>query len=271
MRWPSEFTELLTNRGREILDQGLVAPQFEFDNGETPYVSLRDVVDSEQARVCLAAFESRFAAIRPYRVDYRIPGASQARPELDYSSSPFCARHYQMTCPMDGYDPRYDEAGLRNSRSFFDDSGLRTFAQSDSIRRFAEKVTGYELRQREGSGILVVCYGAYDYLSPHTDVSWPFTAGWDSENRAIAYVDFHLIFGNDAVAHQYIVMQDGAHLNKILGGPPFNGAISVYRLPLWHYSTPLVPKPGREDEARRWILMLNYQIVGDDRPKLLCE
>jgi hypothetical protein len=29
----------------------------------------------------------------------------------------------------------------------------------------------------------------------------------------------------------------------------------VYRLPFWHYTTPLVAKPGAEDAARRWVLL----------------
>jgi hypothetical protein len=33
------------------------------------------------------------------------------------------------------------------------------------------------------------------------------------------------------------------------------GGITAYRLPFWHYATPLVAKPGREREARRWVLL----------------
>jgi hypothetical protein len=29
----------------------------------------------------------------------------------------------------------------------------------------------------------------------------------------------------------------------------------VYRLPFWHYTTPLVGRPGKEDAARRWVLL----------------
>jgi hypothetical protein len=34
-----------------------------------------------------------------------------------------------------------------------------------------------------------------------------------------------------------------------------SGRITAYRLPLWHYTTPLVAKRGREAEARRWVLL----------------
>jgi hypothetical protein len=29
----------------------------------------------------------------------------------------------------------------------------------------------------------------------------------------------------------------------------------VYRLPFWHYTTPLAAKPGAEATARRWVLL----------------
>jgi len=31
--------------------------------------------------------------------------------------------------------------------------------------------------------------------------------------------------------------------------------VSAYRLPFWHYVTPLVAAPGRAREARRWVLL----------------
>jgi len=33
------------------------------------------------------------------------------------------------------------------------------------------------------------------------------------------------------------------------------GRITAYRLPLWHYTTPLVARRGCEAEARRWVLL----------------
>ncbi len=40
------------------------------------------------------------------------------------------------------------------------------------------------------------------------------------------------------------------------------GAISIYKLPFWHYTTPLWGKPGREDAARRWLLLGTFRIAG---------
>jgi len=33
------------------------------------------------------------------------------------------------------------------------------------------------------------------------------------------------------------------------------GVVTAYRLPLWHYKTPLVAKRGRHKDARRWVLL----------------
>ncbi len=33
------------------------------------------------------------------------------------------------------------------------------------------------------------------------------------------------------------------------------GGVTCYRLPFWHYTTPMVAKRGREEQARRWVLL----------------
>ena len=43
------------------------------------------------------------------------------------------------------------------------------------------------------------------------------------------------------------------HFSRIETAGP--GRITAYRLPLWHYTTPLLARRGREAEARRWVLL----------------
>ena len=43
--------------------------------------------------------------------------------------------------------------------------------------------------------------------------------------------------------------------------------IAVYRLPFWHYTTPLIARRGREHEARRWLLLGSFDF--DPPPKRL--
>ena len=47
-----------------------------------------------------------------------------------------------------------------------------------------------------------------------------------------------------------------------------SGRITAYRLPLWHYTTPLVAKRGREAEARRWVLLGTF-LFASSPPSIL--
>jgi hypothetical protein len=56
------------------------------------------------------------------------------------------------------------------------------------------------------------------------------------------------------VAHQYLVYARSGHFSETV---PVHetGCVTVYRLPFWHYTTPLAAKPGREKDAARWVLL----------------
>jgi hypothetical protein len=36
-------------------------------------------------------------------------------------------------------------------------------------------------------------------------------------------------------------------------------SIAVYQLPFWHYTTPMLARPG-VDDARRWLLLASYMV-----------
>ena len=55
-------------------------------------------------------------------------------------------------------------------------------------------------------------------------------------------------------------MSATAHLSEIRNVAMESG-LAIYKLPFWHYRTPLAGKPGREKRARRWLLA-SYDIVG---------
>jgi hypothetical protein len=64
----------------------------------------------------------------------------------------------------------------------------------------------------------------------------------------------HLTFATPAVAHQWLVYSKGGHFSEMQNVTTVGG-ITVYRLPFWHYTTPLMAKPGAEADARRWVLL----------------
>ncbi len=121
---------------------------------------------------------------------------------------------------------------------------------SETFRRFAEAVVGKPLQARHW-GRQVICYGAGDYSGPHND-HHP-----ESEIARNGFVDLHVMFSNDAVRSQWLVYEERGFLSASheVSGP---AGIAVYRLPFWHYTTPLVAKKGREGEARRWLLLGSF-------------
>jgi hypothetical protein len=262
--WPCEFSDLLSEQARALLDQPAPLAQFAMDNGQTPYVNLGQVIDPAARDAGLELLEQGWPIMQGHREENPLRPEDQCAPELDYASCPYNSRLYHMFCPI------ASDSGDEDFRRFFLDSGLLAMCRSDSMRRFAEAITGYRLLQNQRSGVLVICYGAHDYLSLHNDVKWPMQAGWVDSAEPIAYVDLHLSFVTDAAEQQYLVIQEGRFCNRIMGGKPVNGTVSVYRLPFWHYATPLVPRAGEDAQCRRWIVMANYEIVGDNRPKILC-
>jgi hypothetical protein len=118
--------------------------------------------------------------------------------------------------------------------------------RSASFRAFAETLAGRPLDAEFGQQVL--CYGPGDYAGPHTD-HHP-----EDARAAKGYIDFHVSFGSKAVAHQYLVYARDGHFTEMVDvNTP--GGITVYRLPFWHYTTPLIARRGREASARRWVVL----------------
>lgn len=246
MKFPSKFADL--DLGGFVCKN----PYQQFIKGslQTPYQSFSGIIKQPNLLECL---EHYWPIMKNNRIEQKLPNNSHFDVDQDYRSSPYTARHFQM---FQGFDQELDES----QEVFFKKSNLLNFCQSASLKQFAESVTGYKLSQDSKSGVLVVCYGPYDYLSSHNDVKWPLAAGWTNITEPTEYVDVHLTFTTAGVDQQFLVLQNGHFLNDIRGGKPVNGTIGVYRLPFWHYTTPLIPKEGQEDNARRWIIMVNYAI-----------
>lgn len=129
--------------------------------------------------------------------------------------------------------------------------GVTDLLASTALRHFGEVATG--LRLAECHDMQVLLYRAGDYSGPHND-HHPETSA-----TRCGYVDVHLSLPNPDVAHQWLVYEDQGHLSRIESVARL-GALSVYLLPFWHYTTPLTAKPGHERSARRWVLIATYLI-----------
>lgn len=124
--------------------------------------------------------------------------------------------------------------------------GLVTMLRSDSFAALARALAGAALAKTRG--VQVLCYGHGDYAGPHTD-HHP-----EDARAKDGYIDVHLSLTNAATAHQWLVYARRGHFSEITSAA-LRGGLTGYRLPFWHYTTPLVAKRGREDDARRWVML----------------
>jgi hypothetical protein len=120
--------------------------------------------------------------------------------------------------------------------------GLARMMRSDSFRAFAEALAGRKLRP--GWGLQVLRYGPGDYAGPHND-HHP-----ENADAQKGYIDLHLSLCTRGVAHQWLVYSRAGHFSEIVSvAAP--ATVTAYRLPFWHYTTPLVGAP----KAARWVLL----------------
>jgi hypothetical protein len=234
-KFPSEFEAFLSPAGRRLLAgrgklAGMLAdPRRRFLAAD----GLLDRVRLEGARRLLDR------ALLPIltRIDHPIPPEAISEMTEDYGELlPKAMRAW--TAAFERRRGRAWEAA--------EEIGLSAMLRSQSFRLFAERLAGRPLRPRWG--IQALCYGPGDYAGPHND--------HHPQNAAArhGYLDLHLTLVGPAVAQQFLVYAVAGHFSRIEPAA-VDGRLTAYRLPLWHYTTPLQARPGREAEARRWVLL----------------
>ncbi|HXH40515.1 MAG TPA: hypothetical protein VNN08_17925 [Thermoanaerobaculia bacterium] len=237
--FPSEFSDLLNKRGRRLLANPPRLDVFR-SRRTTPIVVFDDLIDDRVARSCIALLDrAMYPVIR--RMETPIPREWIASMKRNYSDS------LKKTV-------RVKTATLNSRKSHALDAarevGLAEMMLSQSFRAFAEAIVGMPV-QRNRWGRQVICYEEGDYSGPHNDHHPE-----DATTRN-GFVDLHVMFSNDAVRSQWLVYEERGFLSashEVSG----RSGIAVYRLPFWHYTTPLVARPGRESAARRWLLLGSF-------------
>lgn len=234
--FPRDFAEILTPKGRRVLEGrasdycgALAAP-------ERHFLLLDRAIDR--------AWTARaHAALAGALLPHMAPLSAAIPPE----SISFQTRNHQerlrKTARMwTAYLVRRDSLAWAAAERL----GLIAMMESPAYRRFAEMLAGRTLARRFGRQVLA--YGPGDYAGPHTDHH-------PEDGRARdGYIDLHLTLGTPDVAHQYLVYALNGHFSEIVNvNQP--GAIAAYRLPFWHYTTPLKARPGREKTARRFVIL----------------
>jgi hypothetical protein len=238
-RFPEELDDLLTPAGRRLLAD---PPQLEalMARKHAPLVVLDNVIADGVARECIRLLDQ---AMFPVLRRMYFPIAREALTGMK--------RNYSEKLPK---TVRVRTATFNSARSKALDAarqcGLAQMMESKSFHRLGQCVTAPPLRQDRWSR-QVICYETGDYSGPHND-HHPERA--DARN---GFIDLHLMFSNDDVASQLLVYEDRGYLSQV-HEVSSRAAIAVYRLPFWHYTTPLVARRGREETARRWLLLGSF-------------
>jgi len=233
--FPQELADLLSPRGRRLLTRP--DPLWGCLSREgRRFVALQGLLDPSKARACLALLEKAMVGTLA-RMEQPIPPTATWGMQENYAELlPKAAR--VSTAMLDRPKAR--------SYQVAQELGLIRMLRSESFHTLAEKLNGRPLRARWG--IQLLCYQAGDYAGPHNDHHPEDAEAQDG------YLDLHLTFANPAVSRQLLVYERQGHLSHVADVNRLGG-LTAYRLPFWHYTTPLEGRPHREQEARRWVLL----------------
>jgi hypothetical protein len=232
---PIEFEDLLTRAGKRVL-AGSASACGALADPRRRFVALRGMVDTAKAEGVRTTLERAMAALLT-DLSQPIP------PETIWAMK----RNYDDWLPK---SVRCRTAYLENRRGAAwrqaKELGLVDLLSSPSMIAFGEAVLGRKLSPKGGQQVLR--YGHGDYAGPHTDHT-P-----EIKRAAKGYLDFHLSLVGPGVAHQYLVYAKSGHFTEMVPVME-SGCLTLYRLPFWHYTTPLQAKPKQEKKAARWVLL----------------
>ena len=241
-RFPKEFSDLLNKKGHRVLERGHANPLASLPKSATPFMLATDLIDESVAKKCQRLLDRKmYEQVRPIRVpvppetitemtvnyDEKLPKSMSFKTATFYSKS---AKSYRVA----------------------EEIGLFEMMESESFFQLAKALTGFDLINDTSAQCIL--YEEGDYAGPHND-HHP-----EHENALDGYVDVHLMFANDLVTNQHLIYEkDGGFLNGT-ADITICGSIAVYKLPFWHYTTPLLGKKRGGTTARRWLLLGSFDI-----------
>jgi hypothetical protein len=241
-KFPHQFSELLTPYGLKILKGEDEHARSLFRQTKKYFVMLDKAIDKRKAEDCMEMLDKHL---------YPHLAVEQRRIALD-SISGMQRNYSEMLNKTMRVRTAFFQRRIARSYRAAERIGLSQMMRSDTFTDFAEVVTGFKLDR--DLNLQAICYEHGDYAGPHND-HHP-----EEESIREGFIDFHIMFTNKSVAHQYLVYEEKGHFSEIRD-VNIQGGISIYKLPFWHYTTPLAGKHGREREARRWLLLGTYRIL----------
>jgi len=231
---PVEFEDLLSASGKRVLG-GTHALCGTLANPRTRFLVRDDLLDRRKAERVRRVLEASLVDTLEL-MEQPIPPESISAMRHDYGERlPKTSRARTI------YFESRREPGVKAAERI----GLVRLMRSASFRAFGEALAGRRLAS--GWGLQALRYGPGDYAGPHND-HHP-----ENKDARAGYIDLHLSLCSPGVAHQWLVYSRAGHFSEIVSVAKA-AAVTAYRLPFWHYTTPLVAKRGRAD-AVRWVLL----------------
>ena len=228
---PSEFEDLLSRQGRRVL-AGTHPLCGALANPRTRFLVAEDLLDrAKVARVRRIVEAELPDVLEP--IEKPIPPDTIFEMKKDYAELlPKSSRARTI------YFESRREPGVKAAERI----GLARMMRSQSFGAFAEALAGRKLASKWG--LQVLRYGPGDYAGPHND-HHP-----ENDKAVGGYIDLHLSLCGPGVDHQWLVYSRAGHFSEIVSvAAP--ATVTAYRLPFWHYTTPLVGTP----KAGRWVLL----------------
>lgn len=250
MKLPNEFCDILTKTASKWLTNKATP----FDAGVGGY---RKVENAIRLDICNLIMSKLEAEVKPYLnpVNHVVPTNPQAMywhkkqglPPLSWRSSTlFCnyadpaatyvdAPHLSTT--QEGYDA-------------FESTGIPQLFRSESWHEWVLNVLGEDESnfQPPNLNIQTSRYVTGDNIGLHNDY-------YGTKNKPAWFIDSHISFVNQWVKQQFMLF--GHESIDQVTDLTNMGSIGLYKLPLWHSVTPLVAKRGHEQDAYRWLLILD--------------
>lgn len=228
---PAEFEDLLSRAGRQVL-AGTHPLCGALADPRTRFVAREDLLDRARVGRLRRALEANLRdVLEP--LERPIPPETISEMRHDYGELlPKTSRARTI------YFESRREPGVKAAERL----GLVRLMRSPSFKAFAEGLAGRKLAA--GWGLQVLRYGPGDYAGPHND-HHP-----ENKDAKGGYIDLHLSLCTPGVAHQWLVYSRAGHFSEIVSVARLS-TVTAYRLPFWHYTTPLVGQPA----AARWVLL----------------
>ena len=235
--FPQQFSDLLNRRGLQIL----AGKNNNYTDNKIAVV--QNILKPEYVNAILYELERNIFPVLK-NIHVQVPDDIIKKMKKNYSEK--LGKSMKM---------KSSELNSRNSIAYriAADLGLVDMLSSESYKKMGEVLLGAKFGSSIGQQ--VICYQHGDYVSPHND-HHP-----ENENLKNGYFDIQLMLSNPSVKHQWLVYEHKGFLNSMKDITSPSG-MAVYRLPFWHYTTPLIARPSKINEARRWLFLHSFEFAG---------